>query len=99
MILIILFMLMNLHIFANKTLIINKFLQRLEENWKSIVDNFQEGLIIFNKDFKILYKNKSMKAIFGYEEGTIAMNRKDNKRKERSAISITVHTLKIIPRS
>ncbi len=77
---------MNIHLFVNKNNVINKFLQRLEENWKSIVDNFQEGLIIFNKELKILYKNKSMKAIFGYEEGTIAMNRKVNKRKERGQL-------------
>ena len=42
-------------------------MQRLEENFKSILDNFQEGLILFNKDFKILYENNSIKTIFGYE--------------------------------
>ncbi len=47
--------------------IIYKFLKRLEENWKSILDNFQEGIILFNKEFKILYKNNSIKTIFGYE--------------------------------
>ena len=51
----------------NKTKIVYKFLQRLEENWKSILDNFQEGIILFNKEFKILYKNNSIKTIFGYE--------------------------------
>ncbi len=63
---VIIFILMNIHLFVNKNNVINKFLQRLEENWKSIVDNFQEGLIIFNKDFKIVYKNNSMKTIFGW---------------------------------
>ena len=90
---------MNIHLFATKTHVIDKFLQRLEENWKSIVDNFQEGLIIFNKDFKIVYKNNSMKTIFGYEEETIVINREDNKRIDRSDISITVHTLKLISKS
>ena len=90
---------MNIHLFVNKNNVINKFLQRLEENWKSIADNFQEGLIIFNKDFKILYTNNSMKTIFGYEEETIAINREDNKRTDRSAISLTVQTLKMIPTS
>ena len=61
----IIFILLNIHLFANKANVIKKFLVRLQENWKSIVDNFQEGIIIFNKDFKILYMNNSMKTIFG----------------------------------
>ncbi len=69
---------MNIHMFTNKTHVINKFLQRLEENWKSIIDNFQEGIIIFNKDFKILYKNNSMKTIFGCEDKPVIINRENN---------------------
>ncbi len=96
----ILYLLVNIHLFVNKTSVINKFLQRLvrlEENWKSIVDNFQEGIIIFNKDFKMLYRNNSIKTIFGYEDEEVIRNREDNNTMDNEAFSIKVHSLKIIP--
>ena len=60
----VLLLVVNADFCVQKNKVVSKFLKRLEENWKSILDNFQEGIIIFNKDFKLLYKNNSMKSIF-----------------------------------
>ena len=65
------------------------------------MDNFIEGIIIFNKDFKILYMNNSMKTIFGtmcQDKATI-INRENDTALDLSTFSITVHSLKIIPKS
>jgi hypothetical protein len=40
-----------------------------------------------------------MKTIFGYEDKAVIKNRENNNEKDNHTISITVHSLKIIPTS
>ena len=58
-------LIMGLHVMKKNDEIIRAYLKRLEHNWKQVIDDLQEGIILISKDFKILYQNNAVQTIFG----------------------------------
>ena len=52
-------------IFASLWITYNKDKLREDLCWKGLIDDFQDGVIIVNKDKEISYKNKPVDVLFG----------------------------------
>ena len=69
-------LLLILHLHKKDNDILQQYLEKLqqkfdeEHGWKQLLDDLQEGIILIDKDFQILYKNKTICTIFGLKEET-----------------------------
>ena len=61
------------HIFKTKNDVLNKYLDKLkkkwniEQNYRQMINDLQEGIIIIDKKFQILYQSMPVSTIFGLE--------------------------------
>ena len=61
---------------SDRNSLLHKYLEKLQEKfdeancWKGIIDDLQEGIILFDKNFKVLYRNMITCNIFGLNAGS-----------------------------
>jgi c-di-AMP phosphodiesterase-like protein len=73
MIFIFILILIFAHLFKTKDDVLQRYLEKLqkkldvEKNYKQLIDELQEGIIIIDKKFSILYNNMTANTIFGIE--------------------------------
>ncbi len=73
MIFIFILILIFANLFKTKDEVLQRYLEKLqkkldvEKNYKQLIDDLQEGIIIIDKKFSILYNNMTANTIFGIE--------------------------------